>query len=515
MGEFRVRLFSVTWHETIYFFCLMQFLFIPQLGIADRPEARPNGSEKQQLEQIGSRRKLTKMRSVRRPRQSVPIETRAVPTTSNRSNPRRGLDKTLERLLRENDVQQIEIPIQNHEHVALGQKLFFDRILSGNYDTACATCHHPLTNTSDDLALGLGTGVENPGAIGPFRIRGEGRTFVPRNSPHLFNLGSERWHTTYWDGRIATTGGIVISPAGPQLPLELRTPLQIQAMFPVTSRVEMRGSLKDAQLGNEVAAIDDTDFIGIWSALMDRLLEIEEYRRLFKSAFPNIPESSLGFQHAAIAIAAFEAEAFGMLDSPFDRYVAGDRSALDADQKRGAILFYSSAKCSVCHSGTLMTDQKHHNLAVPQMGPGKSSIEGLDLGRFEWSGRDTDRYKFRTPSLRNVNQTGPWMHNGAFSNLADVILHHLEPKRAAERNKVVPQLYQVELRSTVVMGREVNRRMLETVSRPKYDLNKDEIGLLLRFLDSLTCDDLQARLDTVIPSSVPSGLLEDGLLGDQ
>ncbi|MDF1844655.1 MAG: hypothetical protein P1U77_24840, partial [Rubripirellula sp.] len=208
-------------------------------------------------------------------------------------------------------------------------------------------------------------------------------------------------------------------------------------------------------------------------------------------------------------------EAFGMVDSPFDRYLAGDRSALDAGQKRGAILFYSSAKCSVCHSGTLMSDQKYHNLSVPQLGPGKSSIEGLDLGRFEWSRRDTDKYKFRTPSLRNVTQTGPWMHNGVFSNLAEVILHHLEPKRALEHNKVGTQLYQVELRSTVVKDREVNRGMLETVSLPKYDLDEDEIGLVLRFLDSLTSDDLQTRLSTVIPSSVPSGLLEDGFLGNQ
>ncbi|MDA9859240.1 hypothetical protein N9D23_14060 [Rubripirellula sp.] len=510
-----MKVSSRIWHATIYFFCSMQFLFIPQTAIADQRGAPAKGSKIQQREQISRRQNFRETRSRRRPRRSVPIETPATQTKSDRRSPRRELDKTLGRLLRKNDVQPIEIPIQNHEHVALGQKLFFDRILSGNYDTACATCHHPLTNTSDDLALGLGTGVENPGAIGPFRIRGKGRTFVPRNSPHLFNLGSESWHTTYWDGRIATTGGSVISPAGPQLPLELRTPLQIQAMFPVTSRVEMRGSLEDAQLGNEVAAIDDTDFIGIWSALMDRLLEIEEYRQLFKTAFPSIPESSLGFQHAAIAIAAFEAEAFGMVDSPFDRYLAGDRSALDAGQKRGAILFYSSAKCSVCHSGTLMSDQKYHNLSVPQLGPGKSSIEGLDLGRFEWSRRDTDRYKFRTPSLRNVTQTGPWMHNGAFSNLAEVILHHLEPKRALEHNKVGTQLYQVELRSTVVKDREVNRGMLETVSLPKYDLDEDEIAFLLRFLDSLTSDDLQTRLSTVIPSSVPSGLLEDGFLGNQ
>ena len=134
-------------------------------------------------------------------------------------------------------------------------------------------------------------------------------------------------------------------------------------MFPVTSRDEMRGNLDDVALGNEIAAIDDTDFTGIWNALMERLLANETYRQMFSEAFPEVPEASLGFQHAAIAIAAFEAQAFGMNDSPFDRYLGGDLSALSNEAKQGAALFYGQANCVSCHSGTLMTDQQHHNLA--------------------------------------------------------------------------------------------------------------------------------------------------------
>jgi cytochrome c peroxidase len=424
--------------------------------------------------------------------------------------PRRRLDRRLRELLERNNVKPIATPIQKGEQVLLGQKLFFDRILSGNYDTACATCHHPLTATSDSLALGVGTGTTNLGEVGIFRSRGEGRSFVPRNSPDIFNRGSELWHNIYWDARIAISGGMTSSPAGTQLPGELISPLQIQAMFPVTSRVEMRGSWDDANQGNELAAIEDTDFTGIWSALMDRLMGLEEYRRLFAEAFPNVPASSLGFQHAAIAIAAFEAEAFGIADSPFDRYLAGDRTALDDDEKRGAILFYGKANCSSCHSGSLMTDQKLHNLAVIQLGPGKN-LSGLDFGRGEVTGNTRDKYKFRTPPLRNVTQTGPWMHNGAFSDLTDAILHHLNPKDSLKNYDPEAQIFQPELRDLVWQDRALYKELYDGFPEYDFDLDEEEIPLLLKFMNSLTSDNLHARLQAVIPSSVPSGLLEDGV----
>ncbi|MGB0600004.1 MAG: cytochrome-c peroxidase [Rubripirellula sp.] len=423
---------------------------------------------------------------------------------------RRGLDNKLRRLLRKNNVEAIATPIQKSEQVLLGQKLFFDRILSGNYDTACATCHHPLTATSDGVSLGVGTGTPTVGEVGVLRSRGEGRSFVPRNSPDIFNRGSELWHNIYWDARIEISGGVISSPAGTQLPSELITPLQIQAMFPVTSRVEMRGSRDDVNQGNELAAIEDTNFTGIWSALMDRLMGIEEYRKLFSEAFPSVPTSSLGFQHAAIAIAAFEAEAFGIADSPFDRYLAGDRTALDDDEKRGAILFYGRANCSSCHSGSLMTDQKLHNLAVIQLGPGKNA-SGLDFGRGEVTGDTRDQYKYRTPPLRNVTQTGPWMHNGAFSNLTDAILHHLIPKDSLEDYDPDAQIFQPEVRDLVWQERDLREILYDGFSEYDSDLKDEEIPLLLKFLNSLTSDNLHARLQAVIPSSVPSGLLEDGV----
>ena len=421
------------------------------------------------------------------------------------------IDSRLSRMLSQQNVTPIDTPSQDPNQVILGQALFFDRILSGNRDTACATCHHSLTATSDALALGVGTGTETPGAISIFRVRGEGRHFVPRNAPDIFNRGSTHWHTAFWDGRASTTDGVIISPAGDQLPSELTTPLQIQAMFPVTSRDEMRGLVEDAASGNELAAIDDSDFTGIWNALMVRLMANETYREMFAAAFPDVAEADLGFQHAAIAIAAFETEAFGMNDSPFDRYVGGDANALSHDAKKGALLFYGSANCASCHSGTLLTDQQHHNLAVPQLGPGKDPVSGLDFGRFGVTGESQDLFKFRTPALRNVAETGPWMHNGAFSSLEDVIRHHTNPQQSLTSYDPGVQLFQPDLRELVISDEALNEWMLEGVDVDGGSLDGNRVRLLVAFLQSLSAPDLQARLDWVMPSSVPSGLLEDGI----
>ncbi len=421
------------------------------------------------------------------------------------------IDSRLSRMLSQQNVTPIDTPSQDPNQVILGQALFFDRILSGNRDTACATCHHSLTATSDALALGVGTGTETPEAISIFRVRGEGRHFVPRNAPDIFNRGSTHWHTAFWDGRASTTDGVIISPAGDQLPSELTTPLQIQAMFPVTSRDEMRGLVEDAASGNELAAIDDSDFTGIWNALMVRLMANETYREMFAAAFPDVAEADLGFQHAAIAIAAFETEAFGMNDSPFDRYVGGDANALSHDAKKGALLFYGSANCASCHSGTLLTDQQHHNLAVPQLGPGKDPVSGLDFGRFGVTGESQDLFKFRTPALRNVAETGPWMHNGAFSSLEDVIRHHTNPQQSLTSYDPGVQLFQPDLRELVISDEALNEWMLEGVDVDGGSLDGNRVRLLVAFLQSLSAPDLQARLDWVMPSSVPSGLLEDGI----
>ena len=292
------------------------------------------------------------------------------------------------------------------ERIALGQALFFDRELSGNRDTSCATCHHPQLGTGDGLALPVGTGPLNPGSLGLDRIKGEDREFVPRNAPEVFNRGSQLWTSVFWDSRITeNSDGTFVSPAGGQLLPGLDSVLYIQAMFPVTSRDEMRGQSGDLTFEgdlNEIALVPDNDLQGIWSALMERLKAIPEYRDMFEAAYPGTLIDDMTFAHAANAMGAFEIAAFTFLDSPFDQYLAGNDKALTTAQKRGAILFYGKANCVSCHAGPLMTDQRHWSLAVPQLGPGKAEFAPRDLGRYLETRRKSDLFAFRTPPLRNV-----------------------------------------------------------------------------------------------------------------
>ena len=158
---------------------------------------------------------------------------------------------------------------------------------------------------------------------------------------------------------------------------------------------------------------------------------ITAYRDAFAQAYPDIAPEDIGFEHAARAIAIFEESAFSPRDSDWDRYVAGDDSALTNAAKRGATHFMSG-NCASCHSGSLLTDQEHHNLAVPQLGPGKDD-SGLDIGHALVSGEEADKFGFRTPPLRNVMLTGPYMHSGAFDSLVDAIQHHYDPARLATK----------------------------------------------------------------------------------
>ncbi|HUM68759.1 MAG TPA: cytochrome c peroxidase, partial [Chloroflexota bacterium] len=109
-------------------------------------------------------------------------------------------------------------------------------------------------------------------------------------------------------------------------------------------------------------------------------LAIPAYQELFRQAYPDVPAVELGFQHAANALAAFQAQAFTFTNSPWDRYLAGDESALSKQAKQGALLFYGRAGCAACHSGPLFTDQQYHNIAAPQFGPGRDDFAPLDYG---------------------------------------------------------------------------------------------------------------------------------------
>ncbi len=396
--------------------------------------------------------------------------------------------------------------------VTLGQALFFDPELSGNRDVACATCHLPAFGTSDGLSLPIGTGGHG---LGPARQLGAGRNRVPRNAPDVLLRGSKGVITMFWDGRVwgAPNPGYM-SPANDYLPQGLTDVLAAQAVFPITSRDEMRGAIGDLDVKgqpNELAAIGDSDYDAIWQGVVARLRRIDGYRPLFAAAYPDAGDA-YDIRHVANAIAAFEVQMGNAPADPWDRFLTGDDSALDADALQGALLFYGQAGCSTCHSGTLLTDQRYHNLAVPQIGPGKGALAPLDPGRAMVSGMPEDLFAFRTPPLRNVALTGPWMHNGAYTSLEAVIRHHLDPVaglRNYDSSQLAPDLRgHVVTDSSTVAGALRAARLLTTldplVATPR-SLTDQQIDQLLAFLNALT-DPAAASLESLVPDAVPSGL---------
>jgi cytochrome c peroxidase len=389
--------------------------------------------------------------------------------------------------------------------VELGRLLFFDKVLSGNKNIACATCHHLAYHSTDQLSLGIGTGgVRN----GPARKLGGGR-FLPRNTADLYNRGLFPVSSLFHDGRVEVDQGNLRTPAGSDFPPGLSSLLAAQAMFPVTGRDEMRGLEGDTTRfgeSNELAALADGDFAGIWSALIDRVLSYPEYLSRFQSVFPGIDSGEIGFHHAALAIAAFERAVFTQLDSPFDHYLAGNRAALSDSAKRGAILFYGRARCATCHGGALQSDEAFHNIGVPQLGAGVGIAAPLDVGRAAVTGRVQDRFAFRTPSLRNVTLTGPWMHNGAYTNLENAIRHYRDP-RLAYRDYDLAQL-DPRVAPLIQLDPSIQAQVMATldsgVAQP-LRLSPTDVALLHAFLRSLTDPAAFIQLEE-IPDSVPSGL---------
>ena len=394
------------------------------------------------------------------------------------------------------------------ELVALGDALFWDPVLSGNRNMACATCHHTRFASGDGLSVSIGQGGTG---IGTDRTMVDAM-LIPRNATEVFNRGASEWIVQFWDGRVEGTPETgYSSSAGEQLPEGLDNVLAVQAMFPVASAGEMRGNPEDEEIfgvHNEIGELGDDDYTGIWAALTARLVEIPEYVEMFAAAYPDVAVANLGFEHAANALSAYQATVFDFTDSAWNRYLAGDPESLGDDAARGAALFYGEATCATCHSGPLLSDQGFHSLAVPQIGPGKDEDAPEDFGRGRETHDDADMYAFRTPSLHNVALSGPWTHDGAFSSLEAVIRHHTDPEASLGSydvsQAVGPSLQFVNRDRYLDPLLASVDPLLEAIP----DLSDEQIADLVAFLNALT-DPAARDLDHLIPASVPSGLPVD------
>jgi cytochrome c peroxidase len=385
--------------------------------------------------------------------------------------------------------------------VRLGQALAFDKILSGNRDISCMTCHLPAHGTSDARSLSIGQGATG---LGPSRLHPTG-AFIPRNAPPLFNLTS--LSMLFWDGRVSRDAqGVFHTPAKQYLTSRMTRSfefgaLSALALFPVLSRSEMR-----ADDGNELAAIPDERPDIVWQALMRRLGRYREYRRMFEEAYPGRRFERMTFAHASNAIAGFFVAKMSFNNSPWDRFLAGNNRAMSTEQLQGAKNFMS-ARCSICHNGPALTDNQFHNVAVAQIGPGQGDGTGGldDFGRMRETGNQAERYAFRTPPLRNVELTAPYGHDGAIVHLREFVDHYSESD-VKLRNYDINQVESL-LRPTLLATAEqilaTRDTLLNGVVFPAQVV--DEVTA---FMVALT-DPAARNMRRVTPRRVPSGLPVD------
>jgi cytochrome c peroxidase len=241
-----------------------------------------------------------------------------------------------------------------------------------------------------------------------------------------------------------------------------------------------------------------------------RLGGIPEYRRLFEKAYPGQRFNQMTFAHASNAIAGFLTDRLAFNNSPWDRFLAGNDAAMTPVQLQGAKNFMS-ARCSICHNGPALTDNKFHNVALAQFGPGKGD-GGLgrdDFGRFRETGLPADKYAFRTPALRNVELTGPYGHDGAFFSLREFVDHYSESD-VKLMNFNIGQL-ESSLQGTV-LATQADILATRDPLLTGVVFAAQTVDEVTEFMKALT-DPAARNLQGVVPGRVPSGLAVEGGLG--
>ncbi|MFK5913226.1 MAG: cytochrome c peroxidase [Woeseiaceae bacterium] len=336
----------------------------------------------------------------------------------------------------------------------LGMKLFFTKGLGGDKDSACVTCHHPKLGGGDDLSLPIGSQSVTPDWLGPGRLHSptavlatataggkfDGGPTVPRNAPTTFNIGLWK-KVLFHDGRVeALTAGGISTPdsgfnaidanAGPNL-------AAAQSRFPITSPEEMRGFQFAPGTNDTLRAALVTRFTATPGSGTNTLAN-NNWLAEFRLGFASTANAAtlITEQNIAEAIGEYEnSQVF--INNSWKAYVDGNKIAISDDAKNGALLFFKSvanggANCASCHSGNFYTDEGFHVVAMPQIGRGKGDgPNGTDdFGRIRVTTVAADKYAFRTPTLLNVEETGPWGHAGSYTSLKAVVKHHLNPQQA-------------------------------------------------------------------------------------
>ncbi|WP_139103285.1 cytochrome c peroxidase [Pararhodobacter sp. CCB-MM2] len=416
------------------------------------------------------------------------------------------LPSALPRALTDADFRPVRL-----DEAQLGQLLFYDPILSGNREVACATCHHPAFGTSDGLSLGLGDGGRG---LGPQRVADPDNLpeeRVPRNAQALWNLGALEYASMFHDGRVEvdhTRPNGMRTPLDEDMPVGFASMLAAQTMFPVVSPDEMAGHYQENEISTAVRLGMLSGPDGAWARLTARVAGVPGYAERFAAVYPEIAAGRpIAFTDVSNAIAAFMEFEFRSDTAPFDAVLRGD-DVLEPLAAEGMALFYGEAGCSGCHSGPFLTDHSFHAMGEPQFGPGKGARferHHRDEGRFRVTGREADWYAFRTPALRNVALTGPYGHSGAHRTLEGFLADHTDGGAVARYGRDEAVLPELPVSDWGAMDDPEEVAAIEAAAYRGYQPDADQIAALVAFLGSLTDPVAEAgRLG--VPEAVPSGL---------
>ncbi|QVY67472.1 cytochrome-c peroxidase [Polaribacter sp. Q13] len=333
------------------------------------------------------------------------------------------------------------------QKVILGRLLFFDPVLSGNKDVACATCHHPSSGFAEFRDVSIGVNGAGFGATRTFNTPNK-IPFVKRNAHTILN--------TAFNGIDSLNN---YNPEKAPMFWDMRAnSLEEQAIEPIKTMEEMRG-----------LQFSETEIL---VEVVERLNGIPEYKTLFKNVF-NV-EHSITIENIGKAIAAYERTLITN-NSRFDKYMRGNDTIMSLSEKEGFKLF-KKVGCINCHSGPMFSDFKTHVLSVPE----NDKITFIDDG-FE------KQFGFRTPTLRNLRFTKPYMHNGTLPTLEKVLEFYEDLRLNKSRNSNVAQ----DNIDSLAQGLSIKMK---------------DFSLIISFLNTLNDD----SFDKTIPDNVPSKLRVGG-----
>lgn len=393
----------------------------------------------------------------------------------------------------------------DQDRANLGRLLFFDKILGLNNDNACAGCHSPTNGFGDTQSIAIG--IENNNIVGPDRRgpRNQRRTPMVLNTAFFPNLMWNSRFASVSDDPFDNADGFIFPPPEAKTLSYLPHLLTAQAFIPPTERNEAAGFV----------------FPGTSSDIRDevvrRLNQSPNYRRLFRQVFRDLrPNDPIIYDHLAAAIAEFEFT-LTFARAPIDLFARGDRQAMTASEKRGAILFFGEAGCVACHAvagdaNEMFSDFTMHVIGVPQIMPRVTNSvfdgpqQNEDFGLEQVSGRAADRYRFRTSPLRNAALNAAFFHNGAFTTLEEAIRHHLDVRESALNYTPVGRL-DADLTGATGPIQPVLQRLDSRLRRP-IRLTAGQFNDLVAFVRTGLLDPraLPARLNTLIPPKLPSGM---------